>query len=176
MRCGVGSCVCKMMWLPSWLTSTYPHWRRARPPDRGRSSRAGVSSEGEHFIAHEVQPDAGGLRAIKIERLNGLLDVGSQLVLRAALGEDALRQALRAIAAVGFLRNFEHDFVHNLESKGSHRVEQVATRGSESRLSRGSALAHEHRPGGHAEIPASSHPHGASAAAVRKRTAELARR
>src|SRR5580704_15122507 len=72
----------------------------------------GISSEGEHFIAHKVKANADGLRPVKIERLDSLFDVGPQLVPRVALCEDALGQALGAIPAVRFLSYVEHNFVH----------------------------------------------------------------
>jgi hypothetical protein len=61
-----------------------------------------------------MQADACGLRAVKIERLDGLLDVGSSFVPRVALRKNAFGQTLGTKAAVRFLRYFEHDFVHTL--------------------------------------------------------------
>ena len=60
-----------------------------------------------------MQADASGLRAVEIERLDGLFDIGPQLIPSVALGEDAFGQALGAKAAVPFLRDLEYDFVHN---------------------------------------------------------------
>ena len=77
-------------------------------------SREGSSSEGEYFIAYEMQADSCGLRTVEIERLDGLLDVGPQFVPRVALGKDALGQTLRTKATVRFLRYLEHDFAHTL--------------------------------------------------------------
>lgn len=61
-----------------------------------------------------MQADTRGLRTVKIERLDGFSDVCPQFVPRVALREDALGQALGTKAAVRFLRDLEHDFVHTL--------------------------------------------------------------
>ena len=61
-----------------------------------------------------MKPNAGGLRAVKIERLNGLFDIETQLFPRVALSEDTLVQTLGTKAAVRFLDDFEHNFVHTL--------------------------------------------------------------
>ena len=74
-----------------------------------------------------MEANAGGLRAVEIERLDALLDVGSQFVPTVALGEDAFGQAFGAKAAVRLLRDFEHDFVHNSKSTRSDSFRQVAT-------------------------------------------------
>jgi len=83
-----------------------------RQLDRGRSSLEGFSSEREHFIPHQVKANPSGLEAVKIERLDGLFDVPSQLLPSVTLREDAFGQALGAKPAVRFLRHFEHNFVH----------------------------------------------------------------
>ena len=76
-----------------------------------------LSSESKHFIADQMKADAGGLRAVEVERANSLFDVGPQLVPGVSLGEDALGQALSAKAAVGLLGDLEDNFVHYPESK-----------------------------------------------------------
>ena len=83
---------------------------RGRRRTRCRSGHEESSSEGEHFIADEMKPDAARLGPVEVERLNRFLDVGSEFVPRVALREDAFGQVLRAIAAVGLLRHLENDF------------------------------------------------------------------
>jgi hypothetical protein len=61
-----------------------------------------------------MQADACGLRTVKIERLDGLPDVGPQFTPRVTLGKDALGQTLGTKTSVRFLRYLEHDFVHTL--------------------------------------------------------------
>ena len=62
-----------------------------------------------------MQTDASGLRAVKIECLDGFSDIGPKLVPRVALGEDTLGQALGTKTVIGLLSYLEHDFVHNFE-------------------------------------------------------------
>ena len=64
-----------------------------------------------------MEPDTGRLLTVEVERLDRFFDVRPRFIPGVALGEDALRQALRAVAAIGFLRHLEYDFVHNIESK-----------------------------------------------------------
>ena len=64
-----------------------------------------------------MEANAGGLRAVETERLDGLLDVASQLIQKVALGEDSFDRARGTKTAVRFLRDFEHDFVHNSKSR-----------------------------------------------------------
>ena len=57
-----------------------------------------------------MKPDTARLGLVEVERLNRFLDVGPEFAPRAALRENAFGQALRAIAAVRFLRHLENDF------------------------------------------------------------------
>jgi hypothetical protein len=59
-----------------------------------------------------MQADAVRALAVKEIGRNRFSDVLPKLVPGIALGEDALGQALRAVAAVGFLGHFEKQFAH----------------------------------------------------------------
>lgn len=78
------------------------------------SSHEGFSSDGEHFISDEMQPDACWLRAVKVERLHSFLDIGPQFAPRASLRKNALGETLGTKAAVCVLCDLEYDFVHAL--------------------------------------------------------------
>lgn len=85
----------------------------------------GVSSDHEHLVAHEVKPDAIGLREIEVVGSDRFLDVRPQIGPSVALGENALGQTLGAVPTVGLLRDLEDDFVHALQSRPSELIEQA---------------------------------------------------
>ena len=78
-----------------------------------------------------MKPDTGGLGPVEVKRLDGFLDIRPQLLPGVALGEDAFGETLRAIATIGFLRDLEYDFVHNLQSKRLHNIEQAEQKGTD---------------------------------------------
>lgn len=100
---------------------------RVRLQDRARSDHGEYSSDGEHFISHEVKAHVARLGSVKVECLDGLFNVGAQFVPVVTLSEDAFSEALGAKATVRLLRYLEDNFVHLFESKRLLGFEQVAT-------------------------------------------------
>jgi hypothetical protein len=98
----------------------------AQRRDQFQAANEGFSSDRENFIAHEMQADTCGLRAVEVERLHSFLVVGPQLLPGVALSKDALRQTLGTVTAVRFLGDLEHDFVHIFDSKRYTGTEQAA--------------------------------------------------
>jgi hypothetical protein len=71
-----------------------------------------------------MQPNPFGPGPVKEERRSGFQDVIPQLLSSVAFGEDVLREALGAVAAILFLHNLENQFLHTFIIR--HRVRCTA--------------------------------------------------
>jgi len=74
-----------------------------------RRDRAEVSSNGEHFVPDETNPNGFGDLSVVEKRADRLLHVAAQLLPGFSLGDDGLGQAFGNVSAVRLLRHLEHD-------------------------------------------------------------------
>ena len=66
-----------------------------------------------------------GLGAVKIEGIDRLADIRSQLIPGIALGENGFSKALRAIAVVRFLGYLEYQLFHTTKLREAPRCPQA---------------------------------------------------
>jgi hypothetical protein len=71
-----------------------------------------LSYYGQHFVPDKVKTNTFRSRPVKEKRSRCVNDVLAQFVPRVALSENVLRQAFRAITAVGILHGLKHQFGH----------------------------------------------------------------
>lgn len=104
--------------------SVSPSARQRAATSSCRLDRGEVSSERKHFITDKVKANTTRLGQVKVKSFNSFFDIGAQFVPSITLAEDAFAQAFGRKPAVGVLRYLEHQFVHLLECRLSHRIER----------------------------------------------------
>ena len=81
-------------------------------PGERRKHHAGSSCNRQDFVADKMESNAFRPGPIEIERGGSLQHILAQLIPRVAFGEDAFREAFRAISAAGLLAHVEHQLGH----------------------------------------------------------------
>ncbi len=98
-----------------------------------RKRREESSCHHQDFVADKVESNSFRPGPVKKERRGRFEDVLAQLVPRVPFGEDAFREALGAVTAIGLLDHLEHQFDHTSmvrhEFPGGGSVVKASRRG-----------------------------------------------